>query len=150
MSLLLFVAAVLLLAAATGGMRLVISNIDLFKAEIRYLVEREIHSGIVFNDVSGSMNHFNPVLRIENVSINLSDRSQPLFVDLLEVEFDFWSSLRENTLVVFEVSGKLEKLELTRDVAGQWWLDEYRIGGDGGEIRSCRDFHRCWRCCRAT
>ena len=35
--------------------------------------------------------------------------------------------------MVLEISGKLEKLELTRDVSGLWWLNEYQIGGGSGE-----------------
>jgi uncharacterized protein (TIGR02099 family) len=125
--LLLFVWTLILLALIMGGMRLVISNIEFFTPEIEYLLERDVASGIVFNRVSGTMNRFNPILQIENVSINQADRSQPLFIDRLEVEFDFWSSLRTRAPVVFEISGKLEKLELTRDVSGSWWLDEYQI-----------------------
>ena len=132
LSLALLISAVILLALIMGGMRLVINNIDLFKAEIGYLLERDVSKGIVFNRISGSMNHFNPVLLIENVSINQPDRSQPLFIDRLEVEFDFWSSLRNRAPVVLEIIGKLEKLELTRDVSGLWWLNEYQIGSGSG------------------
>jgi len=131
----LFVSAVILLALVMGGMRLVISNIEYFKPEIGYLLERDVSKGIVFSSVAGSMNGFNPVLLIENVSLNQPDRSQPLFIDHLEVEFDFWSSLRNRAPVVLEISGKLEKLELTRDVSGSWWLDEYQIdSGSGGPV----------------
>jgi uncharacterized protein (TIGR02099 family) len=126
-SLALLLTFVLLLALAMGGMRLVISNIDMFESEISYLLESEVSKGLVFNQFSGAMRGFNPVLRIDNVSLNLPDRSQPLFIDFLEVEFDFWKSLRERTPVVFEISGRLEKLELTRDTAGKWWINEYRI-----------------------
>ena len=35
--------------------------------------------------------------------------------------------MRARRPVVLEISGKLEKLELTRDVSGSWWLDEYQI-----------------------
>jgi uncharacterized protein (TIGR02099 family) len=131
-SLALFISAVILLALIMGGMRLVINNIDFFQSEIGYLLERDVSKGIVFNRVSGSMNRFNPVLLIENVSINQPDRSQPLFIDRLEVEFDFWNSLRNRAPVVLEISGKLEKLELTRDVSGLWWLNEYQIGSGSG------------------
>ncbi|MDC1286559.1 YhdP family protein [Gammaproteobacteria bacterium] len=129
----LFVSAIILLALIMGGMRLVISNIDFFQSEIAYLLERDVSKGIVFNRVSGSMIRFNPVLLIENVSINQPDRSQPLFIDRLEVEFDFWNSLRNRAPVVLEISGKLEKLELTRDVSGLWWLNEYQIDGGSGD-----------------
>lgn len=130
----LFVSIIILLTVIMGSMRLVISNIEFFKPEIAYLLEREVSKGIVFNRVSGSLNRFNPVLRIENVSINRPDRSQPLFIDQLAVEFDFWSSLRNRAPVVFEISGKLEKLKLTKDVSGLWWLNDYQIGGGSGEI----------------
>ena len=130
----LFIWSLILLALIMGGMRLAISNIDLFKPKIEYLLERDVASGIVFNRVSGTMNRFNPILQIENVSINQADRSQPLFIDRLDVEFDLWSSLRARTPVVFEISGKLEKLELTRDVSGTWWLDEYQIDVGSDDI----------------
>ena len=123
-----FVVAVILLAIIMGGLRLAISNIEYFKAEIEYLLERDVGKGIVFTGVSGEVNRFNPILRIENVSINLPDRSQPLFIDRLTVEFDFWASLREEAPVVLEISGKLEKLELTRDESGRWWTHDLEIG----------------------
>jgi len=132
--LLLLVTAALGLALVMGGVRLVVSNIDMFESEISYLLESEVSKGIVFNQVSGAMVRFNPVLRINNVSINLPDRSQPLFIDSLEVEFDFWRSLYERTPVVFEISGKLEKLELTRDVAGKWWINEYQIAAGSVDL----------------
>ena len=123
-----FVVAVILLAIIMGGLRLVISNIEYFKPEIAYLLERDVSKGIVFAGVSGEVNRFNPILRIENVSINLPDRSQPLFIDRLTVEFDFWASLREEAPVVLEISGKLEKLELTKDESGRWWTHDLEIG----------------------
>jgi uncharacterized protein (TIGR02099 family) len=129
-----FVVAVILLAIIMGSLRLAISNIEYFKPEIEYLLERNVSKGIVFTGVSGEVNRFNPILRIENVSINLPDRSQPLFIDRLTVEFDFWASLREEAPVVLEISGKLEKLELTRDESGRWWTHDLEIGA--GKKRS--------------
>ena len=129
----LLVAAVVLLAIVMGGLRLAISNIDYFKPEIDYLLERDVSKGVVFSGLSGAMNRFNPVLRVDNVSINLPDRSQPLFVDRLAVEFDFWASLREWTPVVLEISGQLEKLELTKDESGRWWTHELELGLDDDE-----------------
>ena len=134
-SLIIFVTAVILLAIIMGGLRLAISNIEYFKSEIEYLLERDVSEGIVFTGVSGEVRRFNPILRIENVSINLPDRSQPLFIDRLTVEFDFWASLREETPVVQELYGQLEKLELTRDESGRWWSHEFEIGaGDGQDL----------------
>jgi len=132
-SLVLCVGAIVLLALVLGGVRLVISNIEYFKPEIEFLLHRDVHEGIVFNRVSGSMNRFNPILRIENVSVNLPDRSQPLFIDRLEVEFDFWSSLRERAPVALEISGQLEKLVLTKDTSGRWLINEYHIAAGAGD-----------------
>jgi len=126
-SLFLLVFAVILLAVIMGGLRLVIVNIDYFKPEIDYLLARDVSKGVVFSGFSGAMNRFNPVLRIDNVSINLPDRSQPLFVDRLAVEFDFWASLREWAPVVLEISGQVEKLELTKDESGRWWTHEFEL-----------------------
>jgi len=124
----LLVVAVVLLAIIMGGLRLAIVNIDYFKPEIDYLLARDVSKGVVFSGFSGAMNRFNPVLRIDNVSINLPDRSQPLFIDRLAVEFDFWASLREWAPVVLEISGQLEKLELIKDESGRWWTHELELG----------------------
>ena len=75
LSLGLFVLVVVLLAIITGGLRLAINNIDYFKPEIEYLLTQNVSKGLVFAGVSGALNRFNPILRIENVSINLPDRS---------------------------------------------------------------------------
>ena len=112
--------AIILLAIILGGIRLVLVNIEYFKPEIEYLITHDIAPEVAFSGVSGSMNRFNPILRIYNVSVNLPDRSQPLIIDQLAVEFDFWTSLRKQTVVVLEITGQLEKLELTRDESGKW------------------------------
>jgi uncharacterized protein YhdP len=129
-SLSVFVIAIVLLAVIMGGLRLAIMNIDFFKSEIEYLLERDLAPGFVFTGLSGDLNRFNPILRIENVSITLPDRSQPLFIDSLEVEIDFWASWRENALVVLEVTGQLEKLELVKDKAGNWSTNDLSLSID--------------------
>ncbi len=128
------VLAVILLALLTGAIRLAINNIEYYKPEIEYLLERELTPGFVFTGINGAMNRFNPILGIENVSITLPDRSQPLFIDRLTVEFDFWSSLREWAPVVREISGQLERLEVVKDESGKWWTSDFMIGGGGGPV----------------
>ena len=127
LSLGLFVTVVILLAIIMGGLRLAISNLEYFKPEIEYLLTKNVSKSIVFAGVSGAFNRFNPILRIENVSINLPDKSQPLFVDHFAVEIDFWASLRERAPVILELTGQLEKLELDRDTEGRWWTHEFEI-----------------------
>jgi uncharacterized protein (TIGR02099 family) len=122
--------AIILLAIILGGIRLVLVNIEYFKPEIEYLITDELAPQVVFSSVSGSMNRFNPVLRIHNVSINLPDRSQPLFIDKLDVEFDFWTSLRKQTVIVLEITSQLDRLELTRDESGKWWADRFELSFD--------------------
>ncbi len=129
-----FAVTVILLAIITGGIRLAIHNIDHFKPEIEYLLARYVSEGIVFSGISGDMKRFNPLLRIENVSINLPDRSQPLFVNRFEIEFDLFASLRERAPVVFEVTGNLEKIELIKDKSGRWWIHQFEIGGADSQI----------------
>jgi len=126
-SLSVFVIAVVLLAVIMGGLRLAITNIEYFKSEIEYLLERDLAPGVAFTGLSGDLNRFNPILRIENVSITLPDRSQPLFIDRLEMEFDFWASWRENAPVVREVTGQLERLEVVKDEAGRWSTNDLSL-----------------------
>lgn len=121
---------VLLLAVIIGGLRLAIVNIDYFKPEIEYLLERDLAPGFVFTGLSGDMNHFNPILRLENVSMTLPDRSQPLFIDRLEMEFDFWASWRERAPVILEITGQLEKLELIKDETGKWSTNDLSLAID--------------------
>ena len=124
------VVAVIVLAVIMGAVRLAIMNIDYFKSEIEYLLERDLSPGFAFTGLSGDVNRFNPILRIENVSITLPDRRQPLFIDRLELEVDFWASWREQALVVAEVSGKLEKLELVKDESGVWSINDLVLSID--------------------
>ena len=125
-----FVVSVIVLAIVMGAIRLAIKNIDYFKSEIEYLLERDLAPGFVFTGLSGDINRFNPILRIDNVSITLPDRSQPLFIDRLEMEFDFWASWRERAPVVLEVRGKLERLELVKSAAGIWSVNDVSLNID--------------------
>ena len=127
LSISLFVITVVLLAIIVGGLRLAIINIEYFKPEIEYLLERDLAPGFVFTGLSGDVNRFNPILRLENVSMTLPDRSQPLFIDRLEMEFDFWASWRENAPVVLEITGQLEKLELVKDADGKWSTNDISL-----------------------
>ena len=67
----LLLGAIVLLAVAMGSMRLAIVNIDYFKPEIEYLIARDISPGVVFTGLSGAMDRFNPILRIENEGLRL-------------------------------------------------------------------------------
>ncbi len=133
----LLAAAIILLALSLWALRLAMTNIDNFKPEIEYLLTQDINPAISFGSVTGEMNRFNPVLRIENLTLTLPDRSQPVFIDRLAVEFDFWASLFAWTPVALEISSTLEKIELTRAADGRWWLDELALAadGDGASIR---------------
>lgn len=121
---------VVLLAVVMGTLRLVIHNIEYFKPEIEYLLERDLAPGFVFTGLGGDVNGFNPVVSIENVSVTLPDRSQPLFIDHLEIELDFWASWREQAPVVLQISGKLEKLELVKDRDGIWSVNDVPLSID--------------------
>ncbi len=127
--------AIILLAVALWGLRLAMVNIEYFKPEIEYLLTGDEASDIVFTGLGGDMNRFNPVVRVENVSITLEDGSQPLFIDYLTVEFDFWGSILEMAPVMLEVEGALEKIELTRDEDGRWWANQYELGANNGRTR---------------
>lgn len=122
-----FVVAVLMLAVVMGGLRLAIMNIEYFKAEIEYLFERDLAPGFEFTGLSGDLNRFNPILRIENVSMTLPDQSQPLFIDRLEMEFDFWASWRANAPVLLAINGRLEKLEVIKDATGNWSTNDFSL-----------------------
>ncbi len=133
----LLAAAIILLALALWALRLAMINIEYFKSEIEYLLTEDISQGITFGGLAGDMNRFNPIIRIDNLTLTLPDRTQPVFIDRLAVEFDFWASLRAGAPVAREITSTLEKLELTRDVDGRWWLDELALtaDGDGATIR---------------
>lgn len=126
-SLALLVTAIILLGLLMGGLRLAMANLDSFKSEISYLISRDAIPGVSFSTMRADWNYFNPILAVQNASITLPNHSQSLFIDELTVEFDFWASLREQAPMVLEISGKIEKLELTRDAEGRWWMDEISI-----------------------
>ncbi len=128
--------AIILLALALWALRLAMVNVENFKSEIEYLLTQDINPAITFGGLSGEMNRFNPVLHIDNLTLTLPDRSQPVFIDRLAVEIDFWASLRAWTPIAREISSTLEKLELRRDAEGRWWLDQLALTGDGTSIRA--------------
>ena len=116
-----------------GSLRLAMANLDYFKPEISYLLAEEAIPGVSFSNLRADWNHFNPILAIQNASITLPNRSQSLFIDELTVEFDFWASLKEQAPVVLEISGKIEKLELTKDREGRWWMGDINIDSSRGD-----------------
>ena len=111
-------------------MRLTMQNIHLFQSEIEYLLSGDETRRVVFTRVDGSVRQFNPVLRIQNASINLPDRSQVLLIDNLEVEFDFWQSLIQWAPVVLEIDGQLKKIKLDRDAEGRWWMYDLELSAN--------------------
>jgi uncharacterized protein (TIGR02099 family) len=121
------VGALVLVALAVGGLRLAMVYIEYFEPEIEALLEREVLPGVAFTRLDGAMNGFNPVLRVDGVSITLADRSQPLFIERLETEFDFFASLAQRAPVVREISGDIETLELVKDEADRWWISDLAL-----------------------
>jgi uncharacterized protein (TIGR02099 family) len=119
--------ALVLVALAIGGLRLAIVYVEYFEPEIEALLEREVLPGVAFTRLDGKMNGFNPVLRIDGVSITLADRSQPLFIERLETEFDFFASLLQGAPVVREISGQIENLEVVKDEGDRWWISDQAL-----------------------
>ena len=95
----LVVTIIVLLAIILGGIRLVLINIEYYKPEIEYLLSEDIAPEVVFSEVSGAMNRFNPILRIETFRSICQIAASRCFIDNLVVEFDFWTSLREQPLL---------------------------------------------------
>ena len=77
----LVITAIILLGVVFACMRLTMQNIHLFQSEIEYLLSGDETRRVVFTRVDGSVRQFNPVLRIQNASINLPDQSQVLHHD---------------------------------------------------------------------
>ena len=125
---------IILLVLIVVSLRLGLSNIEFFKAEIEALLARDVAPGLRFSGIQGGWNHLNPILRLSDASITLSDHNQTTAISNMSVEFDIWKSLLIKSAVVREVSSTVSKLSLRKDNTQQWWLNEFSLGGpDQGE-----------------
>ncbi|MFV2032103.1 MAG: hypothetical protein ACC663_06365, partial [Gammaproteobacteria bacterium] len=116
--------AIILFALATIGLRIGLSNIDTFKTEIEGWLAKDVIPGTSFAGLQGEWNQFNPVLRLNRVSITTPDKSQALVIDELVVEFDYFRSLWYWSPVVSDVTGALAKLSVKKDSEQRWWLND--------------------------
>ncbi|MCZ6578294.1 MAG: hypothetical protein O6927_02960, partial [Gammaproteobacteria bacterium] len=123
--------ALVLLALGVVGLRVGLANIDYFEAEIKIWLVSEVSSGISFVGIQGDWNRFNPILRLENASLFLPNQDQAVLIDEMVVELDLVKSLWLQTPWIREVSGTIKNLNLRKDRAGQWWLNELILGGVG-------------------
>ncbi|MFA9421248.1 MAG: YhdP family protein, partial [Gammaproteobacteria bacterium] len=118
-----------LLALLVVGLRIGLANIAYFETEIKDWLATEVASDISFINIRGSWNRFNPILRLENASVVLPNRDQPISVDGMAVELDLVKSVWMQSPVIREISATIKNLNLTKDSGGQWWLNEIRLGG---------------------
>lgn len=120
--------AIILLGIVVAAMRLTMHNIQHFQSEIEYVLSGDETRRVTFSRVHGRFRGFNPILRIENASITLPDRAETMFISYLELEFDFWESLRLKAPLLLEMSGQLESMQIYRDSERRWWLNELQLG----------------------
>ncbi len=120
---------IILLVLIVVGLRLGLSNIEFFKAEIEGWLARDVAPGLKFSGIQGGWNHLNPILRLSDASITLPDRNKTTAISNMSVELDLWKSLLIKSAVVAEISGTVSKLSLRKDDSQQWWLNEFRLGG---------------------
>jgi uncharacterized protein YhdP len=66
----------ILLALIVIGLRLGLSNIDLFKSEIEIWLTKDVAPGLKFAGIRGGWNQLNPILMLSDASITLPDREQ--------------------------------------------------------------------------
>lgn len=124
---------IIVLAVAVTGLRLGLSNIDLFKSDIENWLAKDVTSGIRFASIEGGWNHLNPILSLHDVSVILPNRKQTTAIENISIELDLWNSLRIGSPVIREVSGTVSKLSLTKDSRHQWWLNEISLGSGNRE-----------------
>ncbi len=110
-----------------GGLRLTLANVGLFRAEIESWVSQELAPGIGFGDIRCYWNGVNPILELEKAVITLPDRSRPISVDILSIQFDLWDSLIVGTPIILEVTGSIEKLVVRKDTEKRWWLNDLNL-----------------------
>lgn len=115
-----------------AGLRLTLANVGLFRADIETWVSEELAPGIGFGDIRCYWNGANPILELEKAAITLPDRSRPIAIDVLTIQFDLWDSLVLGTPVVLEVVGSIEKLVVRKDTDNRWWLNEINLKPGSG------------------
>ncbi len=113
-----------------GGLRLTLANVGLFRAEIESWVSQELTPGMGFGDIRCYWRGIDPVLELKKAVITLPDRSRPIAVDILSIQFDLWDSLVLSKPVVHEVVGSIEKLVIRKDSEKRWWLNDINLEAD--------------------
>jgi len=122
----------ILVGIVVACLRLSFANIGLFKAEIEEWIAVEVIPGLTFSEIRSRWNRISPIFELDQAVITLPDRSNPIAIDTLAIEFDFWGSLIFGTPVIREVNGTLDTLVIRKDVEKRWWLNDINLVASQG------------------
>ena len=118
---------VILIGIVVACLRLSFASIGVFKSEIENWVAAEVIPGLTFGDIRSRWNHVSPVFELDQAVITLPDRSNPIIIDTLAIEFDFWGSLVFGTPVIREVIGTVDQVVIRKDIEKRWWLNDISL-----------------------
>ena len=123
---------VILIGIIVACLRLSFANIGLFKAEIEEWVAAEVIPGLTFGEIRSRWNRVSPIFELDHAVITLPDRSNPIIIDTLAIEFDFWGSLVFGTPVIREVIGTVDTVVIRKDTDKRWWLNDINLVASQG------------------
>ncbi len=118
---------VILIGIIVAGLRIGFANLGMFKGQIENWVDAEVIPGLKFKDIRGHWNQVSPVFELDHAVISLPGRGNPVIIDTIAIEFDFWGSLIFSTPVVRDVTGTIEKLSIRKDLQKRWWLNDINL-----------------------
>ncbi|MCP4486502.1 MAG: hypothetical protein GY820_04165 [Gammaproteobacteria bacterium] len=118
---------VILIGLIAAGLRVSFANLGLFKGQIESWVATEVVPGLKFDDIRGRWNQVSPVFELDHAVISLPGRNNPIVIDTMSIEFDFWGSLIFSAPVVREISGTIEELSIRKDLQKRWWLNDINM-----------------------
>ena len=122
----------ILVGIIVACLRLSFANIGLFKSEIEEWVAAEVIPGLTFGEIRSRWNRISPIFELDQATITLPDRSNPIVIDRLAIEFDFWGSLIFSSPVIREVNGTIDTVVIRKDKEKRWWLNDINlVAGQG-------------------
>ena len=127
-----FIWLIILAGIIVAGLRLALANVDLFRADIENWVAEEFGPGISFGKMQSYWIGPDPVLELTSAAVTLPDRSKPLAIDAVNIQFNLWGSLVLGIPVVTEISGNIETVTIRKDIEKRWWFNDIQLIAEKG------------------
>ncbi len=111
--------------------RILLSQVELFKADIEQELADYGITGVSLETIRGGWKGLHPQLKVQGAALTIPGRSQALAINELELSVKLIPSLWNSDLILESFHTTIEKLILVRDRQGLWWLNDIPLNTPG-------------------